>query len=167
MTWFPLNADLVNEALNPQEAAAVLQRRRAAAEGSGVASGLPGHAEALAEAVDPLPGICSGIAARIRAAVLGGGRSSLGGADETYIPNALRGEATAILRLKLLTRYALNVTEDRRREAEEAEKRLDAIQRGELPLADGAVVNRPTYHNRPNRWKPSTAGGVMPLPFRS
>lgn len=148
MTWFPLNADLVNEALNPQEATAVLQRRGT-------------------ESADPLPGICSGIAARIRAAVLGGGRSALGGADETYIPNALRGEATAILRLKLLTRYALNVTEDRRREAEEAEKRLDAIQRGELPLADGAVANSPTYHNRPNRWQPSMAGGVMPLPFQT
>lgn len=141
MEWFPLDDALIGEALNPKEEEAVLRLRGEAA-------------------ADPVPGICRGLAARIRNCVLSGGRARLQG-GETEIPMALRGEATAILRVKLLTRFALSITEERKREAEAAEQRLDGIARGEYPLPDGTVAATPTYHGRPLRWQSPQGGGIM------
>ena len=137
MNWIPLDDTLVAEGLNAKEAAAV------------------------ADAAVDLQGICRGLAARIRSCVLAGGRAALGGDDDTYIPEALRGEAVAILRLKLLVRFALVVTEERKREAEQAEQRLDAIARGEYPLPEDSVAASPTYHGRPQRWASPKHGGII------
>lgn len=142
MTWVPLDETLIAEAFDKREAAAVLAGRTAAA-------------------ADPVPGIMAGLAARIRAAVAACGRVRMRGRDETYIPLALRGEAVAILRLKLLVRFALVVTDERKREAETAEERLNAIARGEIPLADDVISARPTYHGRPHRWRSPWKGGLM------
>lgn len=141
MTWVELNETLISEAFNAKEAAAIQQGRE----------GVP---------VDPVPGILAGLAARIRASVLACGRVRLRG-GESSIPQALRGEATAILRLKLLVRFALAVTDERKREAEAAEERLDAIARGEYPLAEDVISTRPTYHGRPHRWRSPWKGGLM------
>lgn len=137
MNWIPLNDTLVAEGLNAKEAAVVM------------------------ESAEELPGICRGLAARIRSCVLAGGRAVLGGEDETYIPEALRGEAVAILRLRLLVRFALVVTEERKREAELAEQRLDTIARGEYPLPEDTVAASPTYHGRPQRWASPKHGGII------
>lgn len=141
MTWGELDERLIAEAFNNKEAVAIQQGRDSAS-------------------VDPVPGVLDGLAARIRAAVLACGRVRLRGGDRS-IPQALRGEATAILRLKLLVRFALAVTDERKREAELAEQRLDAIARGELPLAEDVVHHLPTYKGRPQRWQSPRRGGVM------
>lgn len=139
MEWIRLDASLIAEGLNEKEAAHLLQLRSGA---------------------DPVPGICAGLAARIRAAVAAGGRCHLqGGADS--IPAALRGEAVALLVVKLLVRYAINISDPRKSEAEKAEGRLDAIAKGELPLTDDGVAAAPTYTGRPQRWCHPGAGGVM------
>ena len=154
MQWITLDEALVHEGLTATEAKALLEAQAC-------------HAEAPEERRrDPIPGLCQGLAARIRQCVLAGGRTVLQG-TELAIPAALRLDAVAILRYKVLTRLALNVSEDRRLEAQEAEKRLDAIARGELPLADSAVQQTPTYHGRPHRWKNPEAGGVMPTRTRA
>ncbi len=139
MEWIKLDGSLINEGLNEKEAAHLLQLRSAG---------------------DPVPGICAGLAARIRAAVVAGGRAKLQGEADS-IPAALRGEAVAILTVKLLVRYAINVSEARQKAADRAEERLDAIAKGELPLADDAVAVTPTYHGRPQRWSQPGMGGVM------
>ncbi len=141
MDYFTLDDALLAEAFNEKEAASLLQTRRS----------LP---------ADPVPGICAGLAARMRNAVLAGGRAHLP-ADVLAVPMALRGEATAILRVKLLTRFALAITEERKREAEAAESRLDAIAKGEYPLPDDSVAAAPTYHGRPLRWQSPQGGGIM------
>ncbi len=139
MDWIKLDASLINEGLNEKEASHLLQLRSTG---------------------DPVPGICAGIAARIRAAVTAGGRAKPQGGPD-YIHPALRGEAVAILVVKLLVRYNINVSEQRAEEARRAEERLDAIARGELPLADDAVMTAPTYEGRPRRWAQPGHGGVM------
>lgn len=145
MEWVRVDEALIAEGFNPTEQKAISQGR------------------AIGEAADPVPGICSGVASRVRAAVLAGGRLAHMAPDALSIPNALRGEATAILRVRLLTRFALSITEERKREAEAAEARLDSIAKGEIPLADDAVQQTPTYHGRPHRWKNPEAGGIMPI----
>lgn len=141
MEWFTLDEELIAEAFNEREAQQLQETRRS----------LP---------ADPVPGICRGLAARMRNAVLAGGRAHLP-ADALAVPMALRGEATSILRVKLLTRFALSITEERKREAEAAEQRLDAIAKGEYPLPDDTVAAAPTYHGRPLRWKTPHGGGIM------
>ena len=141
MHWVTLSEEIITEAFHNEEAEVIQQGRDSAP-------------------TDPVPGILAGLAARIRAAVLACGRVRLQG-GELSIPQALRGEATAILRFKLLVRFALNVSEDRRLEAQDAEKRLDAIARGELPLAEDVVHHLPTYKGRKQRWQSPRRGGVM------
>lgn len=141
MKWIQVDAALIAEAFNHKEAAAIQQGRDM-------------------EPTDPVPGILAGVAARIRAAVLACGRVRLRG-DESCIPQALRGEAVAILRFKLLVRFSLAVTEERKSEAAAAEERLDAIARGDYPLAEDIISTRPTYHGRPHRWSSPHKGGVM------
>ena len=58
MDFFTLDDALLTEAFNEKEAASLLQTRRS----------LP---------ADPVPGICAGLAARMRNAVLAGGRAHL------------------------------------------------------------------------------------------
>ena len=141
MEWFTLDEELMAEAFNEREAQQLQETRHS----------LP---------ADPVPGICRGLAARVRHCVLAGGHCRLQG-TEGDIPLCLRNEATAILRVKLLTRFALSITEERKREAEAAEQRLDAIARGEYPLPDDTVAAAPTYHGRPLRWQSPHSGGIM------
>lgn len=143
--WFDLDDALLNEAFSAKEAETVASLRHASVQ-------------------DPVPGVLSGLAARIRAAVLAGGRSRLQGGPLS-IPMALRSEATAILRYKLLLRFALVVTDDRKSEAQAAEQRLDEISKGVLPLPDESSTAQstppPTYHGRPHRWQSPRNGGIM------
>ncbi len=141
MDFFTLDDALLAEAFNEKEAASLLQTRRS----------LP---------ADPVPGICAGLAARMRNAVLAGGRAHLP-ADALAVPMALRGEATAILRVKLLTRFALAITEERKREAEAAENRLDAIAKGEIPFVDATPAARPAYYGRKRHRRQPQNGGIM------
>lgn len=141
--WIALGPDALVDALNPAEMEALAPYRGA-------------------DAQDPVPGIARGIAARIRSAVAAGGRLGVpGGMGESSIPLALYNEACAILRLKLLVRYALAVTAERKAEADAAEARIDAVAKGEIPLAGGPVATAPTYHARPKRWGFSQTGGIM------
>ena len=142
MDWTPCNAELLNDAFNATELAKVTQARS--------------QTEA-----DPVPGICAGIAARCRAAVAASGRVSLRGIPGENIPTALRGEAVSILRYKLLVRFDLSVSEDRRNEWQAAEQRLDSISKGEVPLVESTVASKPTYHGRPPRWNSPAGGGII------
>lgn len=143
--WFELDETLVNEAFSLKEAQGVASLRHASVQ-------------------DPVPGILSGLAARIRAAVLAGGRTRLRG-GALCVPLALRAEATAILRYKLLVRFALTVTDERKSEAAAAEQRLDEIAKGLYPLLDESSTDQstppPTYHGRPHRWHSPANGGIM------
>lgn len=141
MRWETLTEDALAEAFNDRELEAVVRLRTDAA-------------------TDPVPGIIAGVAARVRSAVLSGGRCRLSGGDGD-IPAALRGEAVAILRLRLLLRFALSVTEERKDEAVRAEQRLDEIAKGTLPFASDTVAAAPTYHAKPQRWKTPPHGGIM------
>lgn len=140
MQWVTLNADMLAEAFQETECQDLL---------------------ALRSTADPVPGICAGIAARIRAAVQANGRTQLAG-GECDIPQALRGEAVAILRVQVLTRYDMTISDPRRDAATAAEARLDAIAKGEYPLAMDAVATKPTYHARKQRWGQPGSGGLMP-----
>ncbi len=140
MSWFTLNEELLHEAFQDKECADLLALRA--------------HA-------DPVPGICKGLAARIRQAILANGRGGVQG-EETDIPMALRPVAVALLRVAVLTRYNLSISEDRRTSAREAEERLRGIEKGEIPFATSAVATRPTYHSRPQRWGRSGSGGMLP-----
>ena len=142
MDWTTCDASLLIEAFNGIELAKVTQAR--------------GQGEA-----DPVPGICAGIAARCRAAAAASGKVDMSGTNAGQIPAALRNEATALLRHKLLVRYDLEVTEERRLEAQAAEERLERIARGETPLLDDTVQTIPTYHARPPRWKSPIRGGLI------
>lgn len=142
MEWIRVDEALIAEGFNPVEQKAISQGR------------------AIDPAADPVPGVCSGVAGRVRAAVLACGRVRLA-EDALLIPNALRGEATAILRVRLLTRFALAITEERKREAEAAEERLDAIARGEIPFAEDVSFASPIFHGRRARWASPGAGGIM------
>ena len=139
MEWFDLNDQLLAEAFQDRECTDLL---------------------ALRSHADPVPGICRGLAARIRAAVQANGRCRLMG-GENAIPQALRADAVAILRVKILVRYSLAVSEDRRQEAARAEERLDAIARGELPFADGTPQARPAYYGRKRYRRQPQNGGIM------
>lgn len=139
MEWLELDEQLLGEAFQEKECAELLSRRAAA---------------------DPVPGICRGVAARIRAAVQANGRCRLQG-GECSIPQALRGEAVALLRVKVLVRYNIKVAEDRRREADSAEERLDAIARGEIPFADATPAARPAYYGRKRHRRQPSNGGIM------
>lgn len=142
MEWTTCDAALLTEAFNGTELAKVVQARSQ-------------------DEADPVPGICAGIAARCREAAAASGRVSLAGKAADTIPTALRGEAVALLRYKLLVRYDLSVTEDRRREAEAAEARLDAVARGEVPMVEGTAQSKPTFHGRPQRWNSPKHGGII------
>ena len=141
MEWFKLDDALIAEGFNEKEAESLLQTRY--------------HLPA-----DPVPGICQGLAARIRNCVLAGGRARLP-EEAAAVPMALRSEATAILRVKLLTRFALSITEERKREAEAAEQRLDAIARGEIPFVDSTPAARPAYYGRKRHRRQPASGGIM------
>lgn len=141
MNWSTLTEDALAEAFNAKEAEAV---RRLRTEGE----------------LDPVPGIISAVAARVRSAVLSGGRCRLSGGDND-IPAALRGEAVAILRMRLLCRFSLSVTEERKAESDRAEQRLDDIAKGVLPFAADNVAAAPTYHAKPQRWQTPQGGGLM------
>lgn len=139
--WIALGPAALVDALNPTETDALAPYRGA-------------------EAQDPVPGIARGITARIRSAVAAGGRLACP-PQEDLIPAALYNEACAILRLKLLVRYALAVTAERKAEADAAEARIDAVAKGEIPLAGGPVATAPTYHARPKNWGFSQSGGIL------
>lgn len=141
MEWFTLDEELIAEAFNEREAQQLQETRHS----------LP---------ADPVPGICRGLAARVRQSVQAGGRCRLQGA-ESEIPLCLRNEATAILRVKLLTRFALSITEERKREAEAAEGRLDAIAKGEIPFADETAAAGPAYYGRKRHRRQPSHGGIM------
>lgn len=143
MQWMPLNEALLPEAFAARELETLTEARHNAPQ-------------------DPVPGICAGLAARIRNAVLAGGRAGLSGSKgENDIPLALRGEAAAILRYKLLVRFALAVTDERKEEAARAEQRLDDIAKGVYPLPDDTVATSPTYHGRAHCWRIPSGGGIM------
>lgn len=140
MEWIELDETLLAEAFQERECAELL---------------------ALRSSADPVPGICRGIAARIRAAVQANGRCVLDG-SESSIPQALRSEAVALLRLKILIRYNLNVSDDRRQDAQKADERLDAIARGDMPFAgDSTPAARPAYYGRKRTRRQPPNGGIM------
>ena len=139
MEWIDLDERLLPEAFQDRECTDLL---------------------ALRSSADPVPGICKGLAARIRAAVQANGRCELRG-GESSIPQALRAEAVAILRVKILVRFNMSVSEDRRNEAQRAEERLDAIARGEMPFADGTPQARPAYYGRKRHRRQPMNGGIM------
>lgn len=112
---------------------------------------------------DPVPGILSGVVAEFRARMASGGRTRLQGEDN-YLPQELYGHACALIRYRLLTRFALSVSDARQAEWEEANRVLRDLSSGAYVIAgqpDAAPTPSPRYSGRPARWGMSRRGGVM------
>lgn len=113
---------------------------------------------------DPVPGILSGVVAEFRARMASAGRTRLQGEDN-YLPQELYGHACALIRYRLLTRFALSVSEARQAEWEEANRVLRDLSSGAYVIVSGqpesAPTPGPTYSGRPARWGMSRRGGVM------
>ena len=88
----------------------------------------PENADQLAD--DMLDMTC-----RIREAIAANRANSLS-ANKLLIPRTLRAAAMSILRVQWLTRFALNVSDDRRRAAEEAEALLKKVAAAQMPVID-------------------------------
>lgn len=89
-------------------------------------------------------------------------------ADTTTIPRTLRGTALDLIAIRLLKRFALVVTDERRQAADQAQAKLDAIARAEfrvispdgtIPVPDymrpEIVAPSPAYGNDGGTWYPT------------
>ncbi len=89
-------------------------------------------------------------------------------ADTTTIPRTLRGTALDLIAIRLLKRFALVVTDERIKAADQAQARLDAIARAEfrvinpdgtMPVPDymrpEIVAPSPAYGNDGGTWYPT------------
>ena len=94
--WTPLTETILNQVLNAGELASVTRDR---------AQVQP----------DPIPGILAETAATIRSRIASGGRTRLQGSPDC-IPAELMAEAGAIVRYRVLVRFALAMTDERKAE---------------------------------------------------
>ncbi len=141
--WEPLTEDVLNQVLNAGELASVTRDR---------AQVQP----------DPIPGILAETAATIRSRIASGGRTKLQGGPDC-IPGELMAEAGAIVRYRVLVRFALAMTEERVGEWKHANEVLRELSSGSYVIADDASGKTPSphYSGRPPRWGMSRHGGVM------
>jgi len=141
--WEPLTEDVLNQVLNAGELASVTRDR---------AQVQP----------DPIPGILAETAATIRSRIASGGRTKLQGGSDC-IPSELMAEAGAIVRYRVLVRFALSMTEERVGEWKHANEVLRELSSGSYVIADDASGKTPSphYSGRPPRWGMSRHGGVM------
>lgn len=141
--WEPLTEDVLNQVLNAGELATVTRDR---------AQVQP----------DPIPGILAETTATIRSRIASGGRTKLqGGAD--CIPAELMAEAGAIVRYRVLVRFALAMTEERIADWKHANEVLRELSSGSYVIAEDASGKTPSPHytGRRSRWGMSRRGGVM------
>jgi len=142
--WLPLTADDLACVFSAQEMAQLTAQDR-----------LPYVEETLAD-----------ITAMVREAAAANKANRLP-ADPLCIPRTLRPAALDIAALRLLKRFALSVTEERKAAAAAGEARLEAVRKAEAPLLDergllpdepGAapaiVAPRPAYGNDGVGWYP-------------
>lgn len=111
---------------------------------------------------DPIPGIIGETAAVIRSRISSGGRTRLQGSSYS-IPEELMAVAGALVRYRVLTRFALNVTEDRQAEWKHANEVLRELSSGSYVITEDATDKTPGphYSGRPPRWGMKRHGGVM------
>ena len=130
--WNPLTEDVLNQVLNAGELASVTRDR---------AQVQP----------DPIPGILAETAATIRSRIASGCRTRLQGSPDC-IPAELMAEAGAIVRYRVLVRFALAMTDV-----------LKELSSGSYVITDDASDKTPSphYSGRPIRWGMSRHGGVM------
>lgn len=141
MEWVTVDAALAEEGLSAAELAAV--------------------SNCGADWQAALQGVCMGLAARVRNACMASGRVQALDPRPVAVPAALRAEVVDVLRYRLLLRFALRVTDERKEAATAAEARLDALARGEYPLVDSPAAAAPTYHGRPHRFQSPQRGGLL------
>ena len=86
------------------------------------------------------------IVAIVREAVAANQANQLS-ADQELIPRSLRPAALDIAAVRLLKRFALTVTEERKSAAAAAEQRLEAVRRAESPVLNesGALPTAPAH----------------------
>lgn len=108
------------------------------------------------------------ITAMVREAVAANRANRLAPGDS--IPRSLRPAALDLAALRLLKRFALAVTEERKHAAELAEERLDKVRKAEIPVLDengnlppqpalrpGIIAPHPAYGNNGTGWYPVPA----------
>ena len=141
--WTPLSETILNQVLNAGELASVTRDR---------AQVQP----------DPIPGILAETAATIRSRIASGGRTRLQGSPDC-IPAELMAEAGAIVRYRVLVRFALAMTDERKAEWQHANDVLKELSSGSYVITDDASDKTPSphYSGRPIRWGMSRHGGVM------
>lgn len=112
--------------------------------------------------VDPVPGILSDVATMIRGRIRSGGRSEVQG-DALSIPDELAYVAGALVRQRILTRLSLSITDDRKREYEDAMTTLREISSGEYVIAATAAekTSKPIYKGRKRKWGYNPDGSIM------
>ncbi len=88
--------------------------------------------------------VCEDVICLVREAVASN-RANRMSADPARIPRSLRPAALDIIRLRLLTRFALSVTEERQEAAERAEQELEAVRTGKRAILaeDGTLPDEP------------------------
>ncbi|WP_343015277.1 hypothetical protein, partial [Akkermansia muciniphila] len=109
-----------------------------------------------------IPGILAETAATIRSRIASGGRTRLQGSPDC-IPAELMAEAGAIVRYRVLVRFALAMTDERKAEWQHANDVLKELSSGSYVITDDASDKTPSphYSGRPIRWGMSRHGGVM------
>lgn len=141
--WIQITDEILPELFADRELAAVAEKR-------------------AAFSADPVPGILSSVATLIRSRLQSGGSSRLQG-DELSIPECLRDTAGDLIRHKLLTRFALTISDAREKRYDEAMRTLRELSDGSYVIPDEGQDNTPAphYSGRPSRWGMSRHGGVM------
>lgn len=107
------------------------------------------------------------VTAQVREAVATNRANRLDPAADT-IPRSLRAAALDIVALRLLKRFALSVTDERKKAADDAAAVLDAVRRAERPVLDvngvlpaapgqmpAIVAPAPAYGNNGVGWWPT------------
>lgn len=150
-TWTALTADAAKAGLNKSERDGLL--RAEAAE---------------TETTDVISGMIADLTSEVRVNVSSSGRSVLS-ADRTLIPQCLAPAACDILRWRILSRWAVTVSEARTKSWEAANSMMQAVRRGEItiPRPDGGEEQpdkraRPYYNSgRSLKWGPRASKGIM------
>lgn len=105
-------------------------------------------ANASACLAETVAGAAAELTAEVRMLVASGGRAELA-ADESAVPSGLMAACTAVLRYNLLARYALDISEPRKKAYEDARALLDKAAEGRLNLdTDKDTTPHPYYNAR-------------------
>lgn len=141
--WSPLTEEILPACLDPSELESVTALRAQCMQ-------------------DPVAQVLLGVSTELRTRIASGGRTRLQGGPAD-IPDALMPAATALVRYRLLTRFALEVSDARKAEWDQANQTLRELSSGAYVITDDrtAPIPAPRYAGRPIRWGPRSRKGIM------